>query len=232
MESAGRLCHAAAPAGWTVTVVNPQDDRDAPAAPGEAPPGSGEGAHEAGARETAADTALVTACLAGRREAFDEIVTRHQRMVYRVCYRFAGNHADASDLAQDVFVRAYKGLGSFRGGSSLSTWLYRIAVNVSLNHVGSRRPLHDGLDQAGQIDAGVIPADENVWREQKAAKMRAAISQLPDRQRATVILRVYHDLTHEEIARVLGSSVGTVKANFFHALRNLKGLLGRPEGRR
>src|SRR6266403_369602 len=72
---------------------------------------------------------LVAACLAGRREAFDLIVERHRRTVYQLCYRFVGNHEDASDLSQDVFVRAYKGLSRFRGQSSLGTWLYRIGVN-------------------------------------------------------------------------------------------------------
>ena len=73
---------------------------------------------------------LVAACLAGRSGAFDLVVERHRRSVYQLCYRFVGNHEDASDLSQDVFLRAYRGLKSFRGGSSLATWLYRIGVNV------------------------------------------------------------------------------------------------------
>src|SRR5438093_10403224 len=84
------------------------------------------------------EPALVEACLAGRREAFDLIVERHRRPVYQLCYRFVGNHEDASDLAQDVFVRAYRGLRRFRGQSSLGTWLYRIGVNVCLNRVATK----------------------------------------------------------------------------------------------
>src|SRR5262245_5120408 len=84
------------------------------------------------------ERALVEACLAGHREAFDVIVERHRRPVYQLCYRFVGNHEDASDLAQDVFVRAYRGLRRFRGQSSLATWLYRIGVNVCLNRVSTR----------------------------------------------------------------------------------------------
>src|SRR5919201_30717 len=85
-----------------------------------------------------AEPALVDACLAGRPGAFDLIVERHRRAVYQLCYRFVGNHEDASDLAQDVFVRAFRGLRNFRGQSSLATWLYRIGVNVCLNRVSAK----------------------------------------------------------------------------------------------
>src|SRR6476660_4733895 len=83
--------------------------------------------------EEADDRTLVAAFLDGRREAFDVIVERHRRNVYQLCYRFVGNHEDASDLAQDVFVRAFKGRRKFKGDSSLSTWLYRVGVNTCLN---------------------------------------------------------------------------------------------------
>src|ERR1700681_4132388 len=76
------------------------------------------------------EAALIEACLAGRSGAFDLVVERHRRSVYQLCCRFVGNHEDASDLSQDIFLRAYKGLRSFRGHSSLATWLYRIGVNV------------------------------------------------------------------------------------------------------
>ena len=98
-------------------------------------------AEEPGCKVTVAnqtDAELVRACLDGRREAFDVIVERHQRHVYQLCYRFAGNHEDANDLTQDVFIRAYRGLKTFKGQASLGTWLYRIAVNVSLTKVGAK----------------------------------------------------------------------------------------------
>src|SRR4051812_10920938 len=76
------------------------------------------------------EAALVEACLAGTPGAFDVIVERHRRSIYQLCYRFTANHEDASDLAQDVFLRAYRGLHRFRQQSALGTWLYRIAVNV------------------------------------------------------------------------------------------------------
>jgi RNA polymerase sigma-70 factor (ECF subfamily) len=173
----------------------------------------------------ATDEVLVREFLAGRREAFDVIVERHRRPIYQLCYRFAGNHEDAADLAQDTFVRAFRGLKNFKGQSSLATWLYRIGVNVSLNRAAIRKPVSEPIDAAQHVDAlAASPVDEIV-RGEDAARVRAAIRQLPPKQRATLVLRVYHELPHDEIARVLGSTVGAVKANFFHALGNLRRLM-------
>jgi len=174
---------------------------------------------------SADDAALVSACVAGHRAAFDVIVERHQRAVYQICYRFAGNHADASDLAQDAFVRAYRALPGFKGDAALGTWLHRIAVNVGLNHVAKRKAPVEPLETTEHVDAGAERPDAKVMRAQRERAVRAAIARLPPKQRATLLLRVYRDLPHDEIARILGSSVGSVKANFFHALNNLRRLL-------
>ena len=177
------------------------------------------------ARQLADDRALVEASLEGNREAFDVIVERHQRQIYQLCYRFAGNHEDASDLAQDVFIRAFRGLHSFKGQAAFGTWLYRIAVNVCLNRVGARAQKWTTLAAADQPDLREERADTKILRGERAAAVRAAIARLPKKQRAALILRVYHDLPHDEIAAIVGTSVGAVKANFFHALANLKKLL-------
>ena len=171
------------------------------------------------------DAALVRAFLGGERSAFDAIVARHQRHVYQLCYRFVRNHEDAADLAQDVFVRAFKGLRNFKGDSQLSTWLYRVGVNVCLNRVAAKRPDLEPLEPSRHVDDKSDDPFRMVARGERAVEVRAAIAQLPPKQRATVLLRVYQELSHEEIAGVLGSSVGAVKANFFHALGNLKRLL-------
>lgn len=178
------------------------------------------------------DGALVEACLAGRPEAFDVIVGRHRRHVYLLCYRFVGNHEDASDLSQDVFVRAYRALPGFKRRSALATWLYRIAVNVCLNRVAAKAPRFEPIEAVERIDAEAEAADAVLLREESARRVREAIARLPPKQRATLILRTYQELPHEEIAAVLGSSVGAVKANFFHALANLKRLLSEPERER
>jgi RNA polymerase sigma-70 factor (ECF subfamily) len=174
---------------------------------------------------------LVAACLAGRPGAFDLIVERHRRTVYQLCYRFVGNHEDASDLSQDVFLRAFRGLRHFKGKSSLGTWLYRIGVNVCLNRISAKAPLAkitEPIDERQFVDPhGESPAD-HLMKQERSARLRAAIARLPRKQRATLILRVYHEMSHQEIADVLDSSVGAVKANFFHALGNLKKLLASP----
>ncbi len=206
----GHAINATAPAAWRVTVITPS----APAAMSFA---------------DMDDAALVAASVAGERAAFDVIVERHRRAVYLVCYRFVNNHEDASDLAQDAFVRAWRGLKNFKGQSALSTWLHRIAVNVCLNRVTSKAATTptESLEQAGHFeDLRIEGAQHAMLREERAVAVRKAIAALPKTQRATLVLRTYHDMSHQQIADVLGSSVGAVKANFFHALANLKRLLG------
>jgi RNA polymerase sigma-70 factor (ECF subfamily) len=172
------------------------------------------------------ETELVSACLSGRPGAFDLIVERNRRSVYQLCYRFVGNHEDASDLTQDVFLRAYRGLSKFRGQSSLSTWLYRIGVNVCLNRVTSKAPPSEPIESWHDVATHEDPVSDQMIRDERAASVRRAVASLPQKQRAALILRVYHEMSHQEIAAALGSSVGAAKANVFHALQNLKRLLG------
>jgi RNA polymerase sigma-70 factor, ECF subfamily len=186
---------------WTLVVVTPLADLD--------------------------DRALASKAAGGNREAFDVIVERHRRAIYLVCYRFVNNHEDASDLAQDAFVRAWRGMGNFKGQSALSTWLYRIAVNVCLNKVSAKTPSTEPIDSVDHFeDVRIEGAQHAMIRGERAVVVRRAIASLPKKQRATLILRAYHEMSHQQIADVLGSSVGAVKANFFHALANLKKILG------
>src|SRR6185312_9424936 len=178
--------------GWKVSVA--QD------APEDAPP--------AEPFAEADDRALVEACLRGHREAFDVIVQRHQRQVYQLCYRFVGNHEDASDLAQDVFIRAYRGLKNFKKEASLGTWLYRFGVNVCLNKVASKAPKPESLEPLlmasdERVTSRGESAGDAVLREERAEQVRAAIAKLPKKQRTTLILRVYHELPHDEIAKIV-----------------------------
>lgn len=172
------------------------------------------------------EAALVAACQAGRTGAFDVVVERHRRAIYLLCYRFVSNHEDASDLSQDVFLRAYRGLRNFRGQSSLGTWLHRIGVNLCLTRVSAKTLPSESIDEQQHVDTRSESPSELVLKAERAVRVRAAIAQLPRKQRATLILRTYHEMSHQEIADILGSSVGAVKANFFHALGNLKKLLG------
>lgn len=174
------------------------------------------------------DRELARAAMAGNREAFGLLVERHRRAIFQLCYRFVGREEEARDLAQDVFVRAWRGLRGFKQQSAFSTWLYRIGVNVCLNRVTAKSPRLDEmqpLDAALLADAVGTDPGEGIDRGRRAEIVRSAIAKLPPRQRATLVLRVYHELPHERIAEILGGSVGASKANFFHALANLKKLL-------
>ncbi len=205
----------AMPAKWTLSV-----------APGNATPDAASVAD----LDKLDEAALVRACVEGEAGAFDVLVARHNRAVYRLCYRFLGNHEDAADAAQEVFIRAFKALPRFKGESAVGTWLYRIGVNLCLNRRAVKTPPTEPLDERDLRVATGPDAMGRLLDEERTARVRGAIAQLPERQRATLILRVYHEMSHQEIARVLGSTEGAVKANFFHALRNLRKLLG-GEGR-
>jgi RNA polymerase sigma-70 factor, ECF subfamily len=179
------------------------------------------------AREHAAvrddDRATVEAARGGDRAAFDLLVDRYQRPVYRLCFRYVNDPEDASDLVQETFLKAYRAIGRFRGESAFPTWLYRIAVNACLNFRSSRRrPAADLPDSLPDPRPGAF---EGLAEDERSRAVREAVGRLPAKQRATVILKVFHELSHEEVAKVLGSSVGTVKANLFHALGNLRKLL-------
>jgi RNA polymerase sigma-70 factor (ECF subfamily) len=206
---------------WTIPVTEPSDRRSVLS-------GAEAGRIDA-TLESVPDGDLARAAAAGDRAAFGVLVERHRRSVYRLCYRFAGTHEDASDLAQDVFVRAFRGLRGFKAESAFSTWLYRIAVNVCLNRVSSKAPRLEPLVDENYVDPSPLDPVHSIICSQRRASVRAAIARLPARQRSTVILRVYQECSHQEIAKVLGSSVGTAKANFFHALNNLRKLLAPDE---
>jgi RNA polymerase sigma-70 factor, ECF subfamily len=171
------------------------------------------------------DRALATRAGAGDRDAFDVLVVRHQRAVYQVCFRFLREHAEASDVMQDAFLKAWRALPRFKGDAAFATWLYRVAVNTCLSRLAAKRPPADPLADAAVVADPRASQTATLIERERAAAVRRAVDQLPARQRATVILRVFHDLPHAEIASALGSSVGAVKANFFHALRNLRRLL-------
>ena len=140
---------------WDLTVVRP----DAAAA---ADPSFGD----------LSEADLVAACLRGQNGAFDVIVERHRRAVYQLCYRFVGNHEDASDLSQDVFLRAYRGLRNFRGRSSLATWLYRIGVNVCLNRVSVKKPQSEPIDARQHVDTRTESPSERLM-QRRACRSRS-----------------------------------------------------------
>ncbi len=172
------------------------------------------------------ERAAIEACLAGDVSAFDALVVRHQKAIHRVCYRFTGNTEDAADLTQDVFVKAYRSLSKFRGTSAFSTWLYRITVNTCLSFKASRKNRTEEWDEDKDLRAEGPGIEESLDAQASARTVRAALDTLPDKQRLTVIMKVLEERTHSEVAEILGSNVGTVKANLFFAIRNLRKQLG------
>ena len=172
------------------------------------------------------DAATVALARDGDNDAFRMLVERHSRAVYRVAHRMTGNAPDAEDVVQETFLKAYRQLGRFESRANFSTWLHRIAVNTCLNRLALKTPRTEPINEMQHVDTRSESASERLLRDERAVKVRAALARLPKKQRAALILRTYQDLSHQEVAAVLGTSVGAAKANVFHALQNLKKLLG------
>jgi len=174
------------------------------------------------------EASLVEDARRGGREAFAELVRRHERRVYAIALRMAGNPADADDLAQEVFLTAWKAIGSFRSGSSFYTWLYRIAVNASLTFLKkrgrerNRAPFDENLavPAAGRPAA---PSPEGISAASELTlRIEEAVAALPDHFRASFALVVDQGLSHADAARVLGCSENTVSWRMHKARKLLQ----------
>ena len=162
----------------------------------------------------------------GDMAAFEQLVTTHQPAIYRLALRMTGNPEDAADMTQEVFLRAYRALGTFRGESKFSVWLYRLTTNVCIDFLRSRRrhptvslTASEDDDEQPQFD---LPSDERTSPEQQLTRseMRRADS-LPDDARKILILRELNGLSYAEIGKVLHLEAGTVKSRLFRARRKL-----------
>ena len=177
--------------------------------------------------EQLSDLELVNEVRNGKRQAYTELMRRYQQRVYWTARRIVGRHEEADDVAQETFVKAYLALGDFRGDSSFFTWLYRIAVNLSLNVVRKQQVL--GYLRQSEILNKMLPAEDDPQKdleyEETKSKLDLAITKLPEKQRTVFIMRYYDEMTYEEISKVLKTSVGGLKANYFHALKKVQGYL-------
>jgi RNA polymerase sigma-70 factor (ECF subfamily) len=183
------------------------------------------------------DAALISRCRDDDREALDEIVRRYMDRVLTYVRRMVANREDAEDIAQETFVRVFAGLRSFQSRSSLNTWVYRIATNLCIDY--RRRNLRPerrmvALDAVERADAvSEAPATGRICQPEAAA-MRSelatvldkAISELPDKLRAVVVLHDVNGLPYEEIAQIVGCPLGTVKSRLFHARAALREAVG------
>ena len=170
------------------------------------------------------DARLIEDFKAGNTErAYTAIVKKYQQRVYWVVRRLIPDHDDADDVSQEVFVRAYQALGDFRSDAQLFTWLYRIAVNVSMNHKRRAR-VRDFVnidDMIAQPASGDARPDELLEQNQHKAIISEAIAALPEKQRLVFQMRYFDEMPYEEIAKVMHRSVGGLKANYFHAVRKV-----------
>ena len=166
------------------------------------------------------DKDLVSRYLARNMVAFDELMTRHQRAVYRLCFRFVKTREDAMDLTQEVFIKAFENLSAFRGDARFKTWLYRVAVNHCLNHVKKNSREFVEVDES---IGSVKPHFHNrLLEKERRAIVRDLMVNLPPKQKAILELRMNDNLSYEEIAGILGRSVSTIKSSVFFALTKLK----------
>lgn len=171
------------------------------------------------------DRALVETAAAGDRDAFDALVRRHQVSIVNLAAALTGGSPDAEDLAQEVFVRAWRGLGRFRGDSSFRTWLHRVALNVIKSHFGRtarlRRLFQAPHGDSPDPDAAADPSDLERDMLRRDAIDRA-LGALPDDLRIAVTLRDVQGLEYREIAELTGVPVGTVESRIFRARQRLK----------
>jgi RNA polymerase sigma-70 factor (ECF subfamily) len=171
-----------------------------------------------------ADADLVLQSQNGDPAAFETLIRNHQHMIHSLTYRMTGSLADAEDLAQETFIRAYGQIGAFRGASKFSTWLYRIAVNTCLNWRQSEaRRFQLQANCAEEFSARHAVGKD--LPDDKANEVQAALLKLPAKQRAAIVLTIYDGLNHAEAAKILHCSETTVSWRVFAAKRKLKRLL-------
>jgi len=179
------------------------------------------------------DTEIINIILQGGRNEFRTLVERYQSMVFRTCMGFLHDKDDADDLTQEVFIQAYQSLNKFKNDSAFSTWIYRIAVNASLNRLrkNSRTPILNRLDSlfvTGKEKEISLTANDDedpesiLIRLEKSKWIQAALDSLPENQRTVIVLSKYDDLSQKEIAEIMKITEGAVESLIQRAKANLK----------
>lgn len=181
------------------------------------------------------ESELVKRARRGDLAAYDDLVRRYQERIYATVYHMTSNHEDANDLTQDAFIKAFQALKSFKGGSSFYTWVYRIAVNKTLNFLKSRKnrtqySLNDlDFNAENNPDLVALISEKTPRREagltELQEKLNEAMQQLSEQHRLVVTLHDVQGLAHEEIAQIMDCNVGTVRSRLFYARQQLQGFL-------
>ncbi|HET7694005.1 MAG TPA: RNA polymerase sigma factor [Gemmatimonadota bacterium] len=172
------------------------------------------------------DTKLVELARVGDARAYGTLVERHQTRTYATLRKITGDHDLAMDLTQDAFVRAWRQLGTFEGRAAFSTWLYRIAVRLAYDAIARERRLAPtGSERAAQLDvADPAPGpDRGMERLADVELLERRIAQLPELQRAVVVLRTYDELSYREIAEILDTTEASARVSYHHAITKLRG---------
>jgi RNA polymerase sigma-70 factor (ECF subfamily) len=168
------------------------------------------------------DAQLIAACRRGEARAMEMLYHQYKRRVFGMAHRIVGA-SDAEEVAQETFVRVFRGLASFRGDSALSTWIYRLTVNAALSHL-ARRGRRQEVGDDGLSD---LPAPPVAERDPSlAARIEAALAELPPGYRAILVLHDVEGLSHEECAAILDCRVGTCKSQLHKARARMRDLLG------
>jgi RNA polymerase sigma-70 factor (ECF subfamily) len=178
---------------------------------------------------------LVKRARQGDLGAYDELVRRYQERIYATIYHMTSNHEDANDLAQEAFIKAYHALKSFKGGSSFYTWVYRIAVNKTINYLKQRKNKAqmslDDIDFNAEHDPDLVAliSDKTPRREVNLSelqeKLNGAMQKLSEPHRLVVTLHDVQGLSHEEIAKIMDCNIGTVRSRLFYARQQLQAYL-------
>jgi RNA polymerase sigma-70 factor (ECF subfamily) len=176
----------------------------------------------------------VARCAQGDEQACADLVEEHQRMVYTLALHLLGDHEEALDVSQDVFLRVFRTIGGFRGQSALKTWIYRIVINQARNRQrwwrrrlrAQQVSLDEHIRENGEMPAGVmLNPDRVLGRKELALRLQAALNGLPFDQRTSIVLREIEGLSYEEIAFSLGVASGTVKSRLARAREALRAQL-------
>jgi RNA polymerase sigma-70 factor (ECF subfamily) len=174
------------------------------------------------------DGVLVEKCRKGDINAFELLVLKYQRRIFNLIYRLTGDNEMVEDIAQEVFLKAYKSLDSFHGKSSFYTWLYRIAINTSFNHIKSNKENQFKIlasdsegDKIYSVE-NILDTEQLLEQHELSKKINDAINSLNEEQKTIIVLRDVEGLSYDEIGKIIGCPSGTVRSRLFRARKELK----------
>lgn len=160
------------------------------------------------------------------RGAFDVLMRKYGEQVYWQIRKMVLNHDDANDILQNCFLKVWNNLHNFRGDAKLSTWLYKIAVNETLNFLNKQKQQAENIDEGeGFSVLDTLESDEYFDGDELQIEFQKAIAQLPEKQRMVFNMRYFDDMKYEKISEILGTSIGALKASYHHAVKKLTSLL-------